>query len=116
MKKLGGEISVESEKGKMCIRDSYNRDYYETNLKNLRINGGVAIIDIDDFKIFNDTYGHNTGDLALSETSRIIRENLSENDMLIRYGGDEFLIIMPDVSVDKMCIRDSLCSNLAGFI
>lgn len=84
------------------ITGTYNRDYYETNLKNLRLNGGVAIIDIDDFKIFNDTYGHNTGDIALSETSRIIRENLSENDMLIRYGGDEFLIIMPDVSVDNL--------------
>ena len=84
------------------ITGTYNRDYYETNLKNLRMNGGVAIIDIDDFKIFNDTYGHNTGDLALSETSRIIRENLSENDILIRYGGDEFLIIMPDVSVDNL--------------
>ena len=84
------------------ITGAYNRDYYETNLKNLRMNGGVAIVDIDDFKLCNDIYGHDTGDLALSETSRIIMENLSENDMLIRYGGDEFLIIMPDASADNL--------------
>lgn len=84
------------------ITGAYNRDYYETNLKKLRMNGGVAIVDIDDFKLCNDTYGHDMGDFALSETSRIIRENLSENDMLIRYGGDEFLIIMPDASADNL--------------
>lgn len=84
------------------ITGAYNRDYYETNLKSLHINGGVAIIDIDDFKLCNDTYGHDVGDLALSETSRIIKENLSEKDVFIRYGGDEFLIILPDTSTDSL--------------
>lgn len=84
------------------ITGAYSRDYYELNLKNIRISGGIAVIDIDDFKLFNDSYGHDAGDLALSEVSRIIKENLSERDIPIRYGGDEFLLVMPDASADTL--------------
>lgn len=84
------------------ITGAYSRDYYEINLKNLRMNGGVAVIDIDDFKLCNDMYGHDMGDFVLSEIAGIIKDNLSEKDMLIRYGGDEFLVVLPDASADNL--------------
>ena len=56
------------------------------------------MIDMDDFKLYNDTYGHDTGDLALEKMVTQIRKCIRKTDMLIRYGGDEFLLVMPDVT------------------
>lgn len=78
----------------------YNRRYYEDKIKKLVINAGVAIIDLDDFKFHNDTYGHNVGDMALKTLAGIIKECIRKTDILIRYGGDEFLLILPDVNHD----------------
>lgn len=60
----------------------------------------MAVIDLDDFKIYNDTYGHHAGDLALETAADIIRRYVRKSDMLIRYGGDEFLLILPDIQSD----------------
>lgn len=51
------------------------------------------MMDLDNFKNVNDTYGHKKGDLVLKETAKIIMENIRENDIASRYGGEEFLII-----------------------
>ncbi|HEX2190587.1 MAG TPA: diguanylate cyclase [Longimicrobiaceae bacterium] len=56
----------------------------------------VAMIDLDRFKAVNDTYGHPTGDVILYETARIIRETAREIDMVGRYGGEEFIAILPN--------------------
>ncbi|MEZ5615759.1 MAG: diguanylate cyclase [Rhodocyclaceae bacterium] len=56
----------------------------------------VALLDVDNFKALNDTYGHQTGDDALVHLARVIRETLRPHDTLARYGGEEFLIILPD--------------------
>jgi diguanylate cyclase (GGDEF)-like protein len=55
----------------------------------------VAMLDLDRFKSINDTYGHPTGDVVLYETARIIREAAREIDMVGRYGGEEFIAILP---------------------
>ena len=59
---------------------------------------GVAMLDLDRFKSINDTYGHPTGDVILYETARIIRETAREIDMVGRYGGEEFIAILPNTS------------------
>jgi diguanylate cyclase (GGDEF)-like protein len=56
----------------------------------------VALLDLDHFKQVNDTYGHQTGDLALQEVARICRECVRANDIVGRYGGEELAILMPD--------------------
>ena len=76
----------------------YNRRYYEERIRNSNMSAGVAMIDLDDFKIYNDTFGHDAGDLALTTVVGIIRENIRRTDMLIRMGGDEFLLVMPDIA------------------
>jgi diguanylate cyclase (GGDEF)-like protein len=59
------------------------------------------MIDLDHFKKVNDTLGHAAGDTLLQFVGQLLRECLRENDFAIRYGGDEFLLILPGVSVDN---------------
>ncbi|MCK5761568.1 MAG: diguanylate cyclase [Candidatus Izimaplasma sp.] len=57
----------------------------------------IAMIDIDQFKIYNDLYGHLAGDIALKRIAEILNQNSDKNDLLVRYGGEEFVIFMPDI-------------------
>lgn len=59
---------------------------------------GIALIDLDDLKLYNDTFGHSAGDAALKALVQITKKGIRCTDKLIRYGGDEFLLIMPNVS------------------
>ena len=82
------------------LTGAYNRRYFEDELRQRSISAGVALIDMDDFKLCNDTYGHNAGDKALSMFVSIIRKCIRKTDILVRYGGDEFILILPGVGVD----------------
>ena len=61
----------------------------------------VTMIDLDKFKSVNDTYGHPTGDVILYETARILRDTAREIDMPGRYGGEEFIVILPNTAEDE---------------
>ena len=61
----------------------------------------VVMIDLDRFKAVNDTYGHPTGDVVLFETARILKETAREIDMVGRYGGEEFIGILPNTSEEE---------------
>nr|MDA3845879.1 GGDEF domain-containing protein [Vallitaleaceae bacterium] len=60
----------------------------------LKDNDIAVFIDIDDFKIFNDTYGHDAGDQLLVEFVKILREAKDEDLVIVRYGGDDFVIVL----------------------
>lgn len=83
---------------KDAITDAYNRRYYEDEMKEREWNAGIALVDLDDFKLYNDTYGHNAGDMALRTVADVIRKHTRKSDCLVRFGGDEFLLVMPDIS------------------
>ncbi len=61
----------------------------------------VALLDIDDFKKLNDTYGHQTGDEALVHLARVVRETLRPQDTVARYGGEEFVILLPETALEE---------------
>jgi len=62
---------------------------------------GILMIDIDHFKKINDTYGHDVGDIVLSKVAEIIKKSVRESDFVIRYGGEEFMVILIDVAKGK---------------
>lgn len=99
-----------------AIRDpltgAFNRRFFAESLdketaravrENLPLS--VIIMDVDHFKLFNDTYGHKCGDLVLQALARFLNENTRRGDIVCRYGGEEFVILMPDASIESACIR-----------
>ncbi|MCP4350437.1 MAG: diguanylate cyclase [Desulfobacterales bacterium] len=81
----------------------YNRRHMEVSLEREvrraerhKTSVGIIMLDIDHFKIFNDTYGHEAGDLVLKELGVLLRGSIRGEDIACRYGGEEFLLIMPD--------------------
>lgn len=83
------------------LTGALDRRYYEEFLRNTRVNAGVVMIDIDDFSLYNDSQGHTAGDEALKASADAIRRSVRMTDTVIRYGGDEFLVIMPGLTEDR---------------
>ncbi|HOJ49927.1 MAG TPA: GGDEF domain-containing protein [Spirochaetota bacterium] len=109
-------ISIENAKlFEMAIMDRmtklYNHQYFKNRLieeieRCKRYNSKLSLMmfDIDHFKSFNDTYGHQQGDIVLKETAKIIKESVRGSDIPARYGGEEFGVILPETSIDDAFI------------
>lgn len=82
-----------------------NRRYYEEKLRSARMNAGVAMIDLDDFRVFNDTCGRHAGDLALGAVAAAIRGGIRSTDELVRLGCDKFVAVMPNIPSDDFARR-----------
>lgn len=86
---------------KDALTGAYNRRYFEEKIRKSTVSAGVAMIDLDDFKLYNDSFGHDTGDVVLITFVNIIKNCTRKTDMLIRYGGDEILLIMPGIKEEN---------------
>lgn len=98
---------------KQIVRDqltkAYNRVYFEKNIDSLMASNlnegkktGIIFFDIDHFKKVNDTYGHKVGDDVLKTIVTLVKKNIRSSDKLIRWGGEEFLILLPANSLDEI--------------
>ena len=93
------------------LTGAYNRRYYEEVIRKSIGPAGIALMDVDDFKICNDTYGHHAGDLALKAAANAIRSCIRSSDLLIRYGGDEFLLVLPGIPSDILQTKlEQICT------
>ncbi len=101
--------SDETNKHELLYRDAltgaYNRRYYEDKLRHEHIEAGVAMIDLDDFKLVNDTHGHHIGDAALRAAVESMQSAVRDGDIIVRLGGDEFLLLMPGIPADTLGVR-----------
>lgn len=87
------------------LTGAYNRRYYEDQMAVLGSSRAAAIMDVDDFKQINDTYGHPVGDMALKAIVQATLSCIRSTDAVIRYGGDEFLILFQNIPRDIFAAR-----------
>lgn len=120
VQKLDEEMMIDPESGEMlanrlisfeeklyhdALTGAYNRRYYEERMCRRIFNAGVAMIDVDNFKLYNDIFGHRAGDVVLETMARVVQEHTAAGDMLVRLGGDEFLLVMPGLPQEKLYRR-----------
>ncbi|GFP78480.1 GGDEF domain-containing protein [Clostridium fungisolvens] len=101
------------------LTELYNRRFFVgkilNEMKKVRHNElGISLlmIDVDNFKLINDTYGHSAGDLVLKELADIIKPNIRSKDTITRFGGEEFAIILPETNKEKAIIVAEKIRNL----
>lgn len=85
---------------------TYSRRYFETYLTHMEGMECVEIIDVNQFKQVNDTYGHPAGDVVLRDIAAAIKSCIRSSDILVRYGGDEFLLLFPKMSEKDMAEKN----------
>lgn len=97
----------------------YNRRYLDDIVKRLEIEknlcaqNAIIMIDLDNFKKINDTFGHPAGDIVLINVSSIIQKHVRKTDIACRYGGDEFLIFLPGASaLAAQAIAEKICKEI----
>jgi diguanylate cyclase (GGDEF)-like protein len=90
------------------LTGAYNRRYlnefstdYLKIVKREKNDFSLLVVDLDDFKRINDTYGHEGGDEVLIEFVKISRDTIRENDFIVRFGGDEFIILLPNTTMNN---------------
>jgi len=93
------------------LTEVYNHRFFQHTLaqeisRAIRRDSSLSLIlvDIDNFKTFNDTYGHQAGDFVLKDFAKTIRANLRNYDTLARYGGEEFAVILPEATADEATV------------
>ena len=108
-------LELEEETRRDVLTGIYNRAYLEQFLTREFDNStrhnwplSVAFLDLDNFKLLNDSFGHQAGDRVLQATARILRGNTRETDFIARYGGEEFVVVLPATDADtahRICER-----------
>ena len=118
---LKSQILLREQSVRDYLTGLFNRRYMEETLERelLRasrkhISLGIIMLDVDEFKDFNDTYGHAAGDEILRELGRSLLRQVRGEDIPCRYGGDEFILILPDASCEVTRERAELICKYAG--
>lgn len=98
-----------------ALTGAYNRYYYEEQLKTLNRFNSIVMIDVDNFKNINDTYGHLAGDRVLKKIVGIMKMHVRTSDLVVRIGGDEFLLIFQEIPKEILVERlESIRKAVAG--
>jgi diguanylate cyclase (GGDEF)-like protein/PAS domain S-box-containing protein len=120
---LKSEASLREQSLRDHLTGLFNRRYMEETLERELLRAtrnqlplGIIMMDVDDFKQFNDTCGHAAGDALLSGIGKVLQAHVRGEDIACRYGGDEFILVLPDVSRSVTCERaERICEYARQF-
>jgi diguanylate cyclase (GGDEF)-like protein len=103
------QFSLEERVSRDHLTGAYSRDFFDANIRELMENAekknislGLVMLDIDYFKRVNDTFGHDVGDRVLKHLVATIRYSIRSDDLLVRWGGEEFLLVIETESVESL--------------
>lgn len=107
--------------------EKINRLIEDSNKEDKPLNLAVLYIDLDNFKYYNDTFGHDVGDLVLKEIAKVLNDSAGEKGFAIRYGGDEFLIVLVNsnkeeamatakMTLDTILLKNGYVSEISSFL
>jgi len=112
------KLLFEKQATKDSLTKAYNRTYLENSIETIRafhiksaLKTAVIFFDIDHFKNINDTYGHLIGDAILQDITKLVHDNLRKDDTLVRWGGEEFLIVLGTESLARAGFVAELLRN-----
>ncbi len=111
------KLSFLDELTKLGNRKAYNKDLAMAlaTFKRYQTPFSLMMMDIDDFKVVNDTYGHIVGDSVLIQLSELLKANTRENDYAYRIGGEEFMILLPEATLKEAeTVADKLREMVAN--
>jgi diguanylate cyclase (GGDEF)-like protein len=96
----------------------YNRQYFQESIEREILRAqrykhplSLIMLDIDEFKTVNDTYGHHCGDIVLKTIGQMIRSGTRRSDVVVRFGGEEFAILLPETSLANAVTKGELCRS-----
>jgi diguanylate cyclase (GGDEF)-like protein len=111
--KLTHEMQLDS------LTGAYKKSYFNTLLEKIlqeEKEAVVIVLDIDDFKNINDTYGHQVGDITLKELADLINNNIRGDDIFARWGGEEFLLLLVGTNIDNALVKvEKLRAMIDGY-
>lgn len=119
---LNLRVRLEHQSIRDGLTNLFNRHFMEISLDREvrraarnRTELAIFMLDVDHFKAFNDTFGHEAGDTVLREVAEVLRQSVRSEDIVCRYGGEEFVIIMPETSKEEAFDRaESIRLRIAG--
>jgi len=107
------ELSINDE-----LTGIHNRRYLDSNYSDFyrlanrqKVPIGLLLFDLDDFKTVNDNYGHQSGDKVLAKTAELLKESIRASDILVRYGGDEFLVLLFNINLKNSIVVAEIIRN-----
>jgi len=124
--RLASELKIANEKLRHAafhdnLTGTYNRQYFQEALERemqrsqrYRHSLSVIMFDIDSFKVINDTYGHHTGDAVIRAIGQMVLQNTRRSDVVVRYGGEEFAILLPETGLASAVAKAESCRAIVA--
>lgn len=101
------------------LTKAHKKEYFNKQLEKMILleqDASVILLDLDDFKKVNDRYGHQVGDDVLRNFSKLIQENINDEDLFARWGGEEFLLLLRSKTLDEACSKaEELCQLVSDY-